>query len=142
MSYAPFTRVGGTLQCLMLTRPAMHLICALALATAAHAQSPSPSTVPPPPPLPPASASAPPPPPPPSADVAGDQDLEPKVTIIRRETETVEEVRVGGELRYVKVTPRIGPPYYLVPRSPGGPLQRFNSLDFGLSTPMWLLFSW
>ena len=126
----------------MLKRPALHLFCALALAGAAQAQSPAP-TVPPPPPLPPASAvPVPPPAPPPAADVAGDPDLEPKVTIIRRETETVEEVRVGGELRYVKVTPRFGPPYYLVPRSPGGALQRFNSLDFGLSTPMWLLFSW
>lgn len=133
---ATFTGLGGTLQCLMLKRPALHLICALALATAAQAQSPP--IVPPP--LPPASAVPPPPPPPPA--VAGDPELEPQVTIIRRDTETVEEVRVGGELRYVKVTPRVGPPYYLVPRSPGGPLQRFNSLDFGLSTPMWLLFSW
>ena len=141
MSSAPFTRRGGTLQCLMLKQPALHLFCALALATAAHAQSPAPPTVPPPPPLPPAS-TVPPPPPPPAAAVAGDPELEPQVTIIRRDTETVEEVRVGGELRYVKVTPRVGPPYYLVPRSPGGPLQRFNSLDFGLSTPMWLLFSW
>jgi len=136
-----FTRNSVTIEYVMFKRFALHLFCALALATAAQAQSPPP-TVPPPPPLPPASAASPPPPPPPSPDVAGDPDLEPRVTIIRRETETVEEVRVGGELRYVKVTPRIGPPYYLVPRSPGGAFQRFNSLDFGLSTPMWLLFSW
>ena len=45
----------------------------------------------------------------PSYDTGADPDLEPQVTIIRRETETVEEVRVNGELRYVKVTPRIGP---------------------------------
>ena len=44
---------------------------------------------------------------------------EPQVTIIRRETETLEEVRIGGELKFIKVTPRHGRPYYLVPD--GGP---------------------
>jgi hypothetical protein len=109
-------------------------LCTLALAAAAGAQ-PAP---------PPASAKPPPavPLPPPIADVAGDPDLEPQITIIRRETETVEEVRVNGELRYVKVTPRYGLPYYLVPSGNGQTFLRYDSLDFGLKTPMWLLFSW
>jgi hypothetical protein len=80
--------------------------------------------------------------PPPMPDVASDPELEPQVTIIRRETDTVEEVRVGGELRYVKVTPRVGPAYYLVPNGNGQSFLRYDSLDFGLKTPMWLLFSW
>ena len=80
--------------------------------------------------------------PPPLPDVAADAELEPQVTIIRRETETVEEVRVNGELRYVKVTPRVGLPYYLVPSGNGQTFLRYDSLDFGLKTPMWLLFSW
>ena len=81
-------------------------------------------------------------PPPPPPDVVGDADLEPQVTIIRRETETVEEVRVNGELRYVKVTPKYGLPYYLVPTGPGQAFQRYDSLGSGLRAPMWLLFSW
>jgi hypothetical protein len=127
----------------MATRFSYVSVGALFLAANALAQP-----VPPPPPLPPESQTPPPvkaqtytPSPPPAADATGDAD-EPQVTIIRRETETVEEVRVGGQLRYVKVTPRFGPPYYLVPSANGQQFIRRDSLDFGLSTPMWLLFSW
>ncbi len=49
---------------------------------------------------------------------------------------------MNGELRYVKVTPRVGPTYYLVPNGNGQAFLRYDSLDFGLKTPMWLLFSW
>ena len=111
-------------------------ICAIALAAAlaagAQAQTPPP-VVPPPPPMP---QSAP--------EVAGDPELEPQVTIIRRDNETREEVRVNGQLRYIKVTPRFGPPYYLVPTGTGSgaPFLRYDSLDTGLRPPMWLLFSW
>jgi Protein of unknown function (DUF2782) len=115
-------------------RSGLIIICTLALAAMAHAQP-----VPPPPPMPaqPYSPGAVPPPP---QNAVVDPELEPQVTIIRRDTETVEEVRVGGELRYVRVTPRLGRPYYLVPRA--GRLQRFDTLDTGLSVPMWQLFSW
>ncbi|HEX6137340.1 MAG TPA: DUF2782 domain-containing protein, partial [Casimicrobiaceae bacterium] len=44
--------------------------------------------------------------PPPPPDLATDTDLEPQVTIVRREDQVVEEVRIKGELRYVRVTPR------------------------------------
>jgi hypothetical protein len=106
----------------------------VAIAGAAYAQ---PAPTPPAPAKPPAPSAA----PPPIPDVA-DPELEPQVTIIRRDTETVEEVRVNGELRYVKVTPRYGLPYYLVPSGNGQTFLRYDSLDFGLKTPMWLLFSW
>lgn len=112
------------------------VLCAVALCAAAYAQ-PAPTPPPPAPEKPAAPSTA----PPPLPDVS-DPELEPQVTIIRRETETVEEVRVNGELRYIKVTPRWGLPYFLVPSGNGQTFQRFNSLDFGLRTPMWLLFSW
>jgi hypothetical protein len=118
------------------------LLLTLALASGVHAQpspppppaQPPPVVVPPPPSIPPAPPSIP--------YSAGDPELEPQITIIQRETETVEEVRVGGQLRYVKVTPRIGLPYFLVPNGNGQTFIRRDSLDTGLSTPMWLLFSW
>ena len=102
-----------------------------------------------PPPLP-ANAAPPPLPatgtatgaPPPLKDYSADSDLEPQVTIIRKDAETVEEIRVGGELRYVRVTPRHGRPYYLVPSGNGQTFNRMDSLGSGLSVPMWLLFSW
>jgi hypothetical protein len=46
---------------------------------------------------------------------AGDPDLEPQVTIKRKEGETVEEARVNGHLIWIKVTPRHGKSYYLIP---------------------------
>lgn len=78
----------------------------------------------------------------PLEEYRGGPDEEPQVTIIRRDAETVEEVRVGGVLRYVRVTPRHGIPYYLVPTGNGQGFTRHDSLGSGLSVPMWLLFSW
>ncbi len=92
---------------------------------------------PPPPPLPAEGAVGTPPP------FAGDPALEPQVTIIHRDNETVEEVRVGGELRYVRVTPRHGRPYFLVPDQNGGQFIRRDTLDTtAVKAPMWMLLSW
>jgi hypothetical protein len=111
-------------------------LASLAFATAlvagvAFAQTAAP---PPPPPLPPQGAVPPP--------LAGDPELEPQVTIIRRDTETVEEVRINGELKFVRVTPLHGRPYYLVPDANGLQFIRRDSLDIGLKVPLWVLFSW
>src|SRR6185436_6375251 len=81
-------------------------------------------------------APPPPPPPPPGPDApprasqpfSADPDLEPQVTIIRREAETLEEVRIGGELKFVKVTPLHGKPYYLIPDGNGHTYVRRESL--------------
>jgi len=80
-------------------------------------------------------------PPPPPPAVASDPELEPQVTIIRRETETIEEFRVNGRLTMVKVTPRHGRPYYLVAEGAEGAFVRRDSLDTGLRVPLWVLFS-
>jgi len=80
-------------------------------------------------------------PPPPPPEIAGDTDLAPQVTIVRREDQVVEEVRIKGELRYVRVTPRHGRPYYLIPDTNGATFIRRDSLDSTLKVPMWVLFS-
>jgi Protein of unknown function (DUF2782) len=110
------------------------LVAALAAACATTVAWAQPA--PPPPPLPAESAVPPPPP------LATDPDLEPQVTIIRRETETLEEVRIGGDLKFVKVTPRTGVPYYLVPDPNGQQFIRRDSLDTSLKVPLWVLLSW
>ena len=114
---------------------ALALGVALGVAATASAQAPA---APPPPPMPPAGAEGQQPPPFRTTDPA----LEPQVTIIRSETETREEVRMGNELKFVKVTPRHGVPYYLIPQGSSGTFLRRNSLDTSLSVPMWVLFSW
>lgn len=95
------------------------------------------STVPPPPPpkLEPLPEISPPP------DVAQDPDLAPQITIRRNEGgDTVEEARVNGQLKWIKVTPRHGRPYFLIPDAGGRRYVRSDSLDYGLKVPMWLLF--
>ncbi|HEY7943885.1 MAG: DUF2782 domain-containing protein [Burkholderiales bacterium] len=102
---------------------------AFAVAVGALAQKPPPKLEP----LP----EAPPPPP----EIAGDPDLEPQVTIVRRQTETIEEYRVNGRLTMIKVIPKTGRPYYLVADGSDGAFIRRDSLDTGFKVPMWLLFS-
>jgi hypothetical protein len=80
-------------------------------------------------------------PPPPPAEIANDPELEPQITIVRRENETIEEYRVHGRLTMVKVTPRHGRPYYLVADGADGTFTRRDSLDTGLRVPLWVLFS-
>jgi hypothetical protein len=79
--------------------------------------------------------------PPPPPDFSGDSDPEPQVTIIRHDNDVVEEVRVQGQLRYLRVTPRNGRPYFLIPDQNGNTYIRRDSLDPTLKVPMWVLFS-
>ncbi|MCL2871979.1 MAG: DUF2782 domain-containing protein [Betaproteobacteria bacterium] len=73
----------------------------------------------------------------------GDPDLEPQVTLIETPDETREEVRVNGVLRYIKVKPKAGTVYYLLPvNGATGMFVRRDSLDSGLRVPMWEILSW
>lgn len=80
------------------------------------------------------------PPPPklePLPDDGVDAELEPQITIIRRQTETIEEARVSGRLVWIRVTPLHGKPYYLVPDPSGSGMIRRDSFDFGVKVPLW-----
>ena len=109
----------------------------LAAAGIVLAQSQSPA--PPPPPMPPQLESLPEIAPP--QGLTSDPELEPQVTITRKEGETVEEARINGKLMWIKVTPRHGRPYFLIPDGGDGVLLRRDSLDPGLRVPLWVLFS-
>lgn len=77
----------------------------------------------------------------PPADAAG--ATEPEVTIIQSEGKRVEEYRVNGQLYMIKVTPRKGPPYYIVDTDGDGVLEtRRNDLAPDVLTPQWILFRW
>jgi hypothetical protein len=117
------------------TRSALSAIAGLAACVALVAGA----QIPPPPPLPAGSADAPAGPPP---MTSADPDLEPQVTIVRQAGETREEVRIGGQLKFVRVTPSHGRTYYLIPQGDGTSFVRRSSLDPQLSVPMWVLFSW
>jgi hypothetical protein len=121
-------------------RPLSRLTVAIVLfATAGLVLAQSAPLPPPPPPPPPKLEPLPEIPPPPGAGIAGDPELEPQVTITRKEGETVEEARVNGKIVWVRVTPRHGKPYFLVPDGSGNVYIRRDSLDTGLRVPLWLL---
>lgn len=78
-------------------------------------------------------------PPPPNVE---DAELEPQITITQKERETVEEARVNGAIVWIKVTPRHGRPYFLIPTGGGNTYIRRDSLDTALKVPLWVLFTW
>jgi len=78
------------------------------------------------------------PPPPPTIRDGTD---EPSVRIAPQQGDKVEEVRDGGRIVMIKVTPPHGVPYYLVdPTGTGNWMQR-DSLDPGVRVPMWTIKS-
>jgi hypothetical protein len=94
---------------------------ALAAALGAAAQSPPPRLEP---------LEAPPPPPPGLVD-------EPRVRIPVRDVDKVEEIREGGRIVMLKVTPPGGATYYLVDTAGTGNWVRRDSLETGVRVPMW-----
>ncbi len=78
--------------------------------------------------------------PPPMA--VGDPELEPQVTIRKNAGETIEEIRFGGRLVAIRVTPAHGVAYVLTdPKGDGSFSQRRDSLETPVSVPMWVLFT-
>ena len=73
----------------------------------------------------------------PLPDVPPPPPDEPRVTIRPQEGDQVEEIRDGGRVVMLKVTPRNGPPYYLVDTTGNGNWMRRDSLDDGVRVPMW-----
>lgn len=70
-----------------------------------------------------------------------DESLEPQVTIIRRGEDKIEEYRINGRLYMIKVTPRIGLPYYLVDNRGDGSFSAHDTggLDQRIRPPMWVI---
>lgn len=79
-------------------------------------------------------------PPPPKLEVIDDDaDQGPQVTITKQTEQTVEEYRVSGRLYMIKITPRNGPPYYMVDDRGDGKFSRQESLDSGIRPPRWVI---
>ncbi len=64
---------------------------------------------------------------------------EPQVTITKQTEQTIEEYRASGKLYMIKVTPKVGAPYYLVDELGDGKFVRQNTLDSGLRPPRWVI---
>jgi hypothetical protein len=73
---------------------------------------------------------------------AGEEDssLEPQVTITKRGEDKVEEYRLNGRIYMIKITPRIGMPYYLIDNAGDGTFAPgTGGLDQGIRPPMWVI---
>jgi len=81
------------------------------------------------------------PPPPALPEGADDDSIKADVVIRRDEDKVVEEFSVNGELYMVRITPKVGKPYYI--RYPDGAKGRSvrKELD-DINTPFWKLFEW
>ena len=77
------------------------------------------------------------PPPPPPMSVE-----EPAVRIPVQKEDKVEELRQGGRVVMLKVTPPNGKPYYLVDTTGNGNWMRRDSLDDGVRVPQWPIHTW
>ena len=104
------------------------LLVGLLLVSTVHAQSRPPKLEP----LPEA------PPPPPLPTLLD----EPAVRIPVQKEDKVEEVREGGRVVMLKVTPPNGPTYYLIDTTGNGNWMRRDSLDDGVRVPMWPIHTW
>jgi hypothetical protein len=82
-------------------------------------------------------------PPPPALDAnSADPDLEPQVTITKKKDVVIEEYRVGGKLFKIKVTPKIGKPYYLIDERGDGEFSRMDGPDAAnMRPPRWVIFN-
>lgn len=103
------------------------LLLLLLAGSLAHAQSKRPPKLEP----------LPEPPPPPDMPLA-----EPAVRIPVQEGDRIEQVREGGRVVMLKVTPPNGNPYYLVDTTGNGNWMRRDSLDDGVRVPMWPIHTW
>lgn len=65
---------------------------------------------------------------------------EPQITIYHSEDKTYYEYRINGQLKEIKVVPKNGKEYYLVPAPGEGDYIRHEESQ--LLVPKWVLFRW
>lgn len=81
--------------------------------------------------------------PPPAAIGDGPKLPPPTVTIERKDGKLIETYSRGGVVYMVRVTPKYGPPYYLVDMDGDGVVDQTSfSLVPNLLIPQWVLYEW
>ena len=78
-------------------------------------------------------------PPPMAPGLSDAEDTGPRVNIPVQREDKVEEVREGGRVVMMRVTPPNGVPYYLMDNTGNGNWVRRDSLDSGVRVPMWTI---
>ncbi|PPC78173.1 hypothetical protein WH50_01530 [Pokkaliibacter plantistimulans] len=75
----------------------------------------------------------------PSLPALAEDDNEPQIIISHQEDKTFYEYRVNGAVVEIKVVPKHGKPYYLVPVEGKGMVESDHSR---LRIPQWVIFQW
>jgi Protein of unknown function (DUF2782) len=65
--------------------------------------------------------------------------VEPQIVIRNEDNKTFYEYRINGVLKEIKVVPKIGPTYYLVPDDGNAWIREDRSQ---VLVPSWVLFEW
>ena len=74
---------------------------------------------------------------------SADEEPEAQVVIRKSGENTIEEYRVNGQLFKVKVTPAVGPAYFMMDTDGDGVMdQRYDRQGDQVITPQWVLFKW
>ena len=76
------------------------------------------------------------------APLADGESIEPEINIIQKDDRTIEEYRVNGQLYMIKVTPKIGHPYYFMDTDGNGSLESTQHDLDGMIVPNWILLQW
>lgn len=67
---------------------------------------------------------------------------QPEVRIIRKKDTIIEEYRVNGRVRFVKITPSSGNPYYMVDTDGDGSLETREDNFTNPPINQWILLKW
>ena len=67
---------------------------------------------------------------------------QPEVRIIRKKDTVIEEYRVNGRLRFIKITPTSGSPYYMVDTDGDGVLETREDNFSNPPINQWILLEW
>lgn len=70
------------------------------------------------------------------------ENIEPVVTIIRKDDAVIEEYSINGNVYMVKVTPSVGPVYYLIDNNGDGKFSRRQDIREDPIVPQWILLRW
>ena len=77
------------------------------------------------------------------AQIQSGEEMAPDITIIRKGEDTIQEYRRNGKLYMIKITPQVGPAYYMLDTNGDGEMDvKKNDLDKNTRINMWNIFNW
>ncbi len=72
-----------------------------------------------------------------------EESLEPEITIQQFDNREVQEYSVNDRVYMIKITPKVGFPYYLVDPDGTGEMEyKRDTLGLEINPPQWTLFRW